>query len=415
MRVGIQGQAEMPGVLGLVDGHALRAQDHRLDQADVRPVADLAQQRGEIGRLDLAGWRKLELELAQELEQVIVLRRRWRLMHAIRGRDALPEQKLRRLDVRRDHAFLDQLVGVVARLRAELDDLARGSQAELDFGAFKIDRAALLASLGQLLVELVQAVETRHQVGQFGARIGIPFANRLPDPGVGQARMRAHHRLVELRRDHLAGAIDLHVADHAQAVDLGIQRTDSVGQRLRQHRHDETGEIDRGGTQVGFLVEHAAGLHIVRDVGNGDDQTEALCVRLGIDRIVEVARILTVDRDQRQRTQVDAPLDFGGQHLRIDLGGLAGDRLGPGIGQVVAGDRHLDDDRRGQALAEYGEDAPHRSAVLGRRIADLGDHDLPRAGALVIAWPDQDVLVDAPVVRCDQGQAVLDDDAPDQA
>ena len=53
--------------------------------------------------------------------------------------------------------------------------------------------------------------------------------------------------------------------------------------------------------------------------------------------------------------------------------------------------------------------------MLGRRIADLGDHDLARSGALVIAWSDQDVLMHATVVRCDQGQAVLDDDPPDQA
>ena len=77
------------------------------------------------------------------------------------------------------------------------------------------------------------------------ARVGVLLADRLPHARVGQARVRAHHRRIELRARDFAVAVDLHVAHHAQALDLRIQRADAVRQRLRQHRHDEAGEIHR--------------------------------------------------------------------------------------------------------------------------------------------------------------------------
>jgi hypothetical protein len=54
--------------------------------------------------------------------------------------------------------------------------------------------------------------------------------------------VRAHERRVELRARDFARFVDLHVANHAQSFDFRVERADAVRQRLRQHRHDETGK-----------------------------------------------------------------------------------------------------------------------------------------------------------------------------
>ena len=79
-----------------------------------------------------------------------------------------------------------------------------------------------------------------------------------------------------------------HVADHAQALDLRVERTQAVGELLRQHRNHAAREVHRVAALVGVLVERAAGLDVVRDVGDGDDQAVALALPLAIDGVVEV-------------------------------------------------------------------------------------------------------------------------------
>ena len=88
-------------------------------------------------------------------------------------------------------------------------------------------------------------------------------------------------------------------------------------------------------------IERAARAHVVADVGDRDDQAEARRVRLGVDRVVEIARILAVDGHQRQRAQVDARCGFA----RIDVLAaglrLAQRRRRELVRQVEARDRRL--------------------------------------------------------------------------
>ena len=57
------------------------------------------------------------------------------------------------LDIRRDHAFLDQPVRVVPGIGADLGRVAGGVHQHLDFRRLEIERAALLALLAQRLVD----------------------------------------------------------------------------------------------------------------------------------------------------------------------------------------------------------------------------------------------------------------------
>ena len=93
----------------------------------------VVEQLAEIARPHLRPGRQAQLEFLQELEQVGVLRLRRLVVVAVRRRHVRLQQELRRLDIGRDHAFLDQLVRVVTLQHAGLRDLALRSEHEAHF------------------------------------------------------------------------------------------------------------------------------------------------------------------------------------------------------------------------------------------------------------------------------------------
>jgi hypothetical protein len=66
-------------------------------------------------------------------------------MHAVQRRHAVLLEEARRFDVRRDHAFLDEPVRIVARRLDECGDLALGVEAHLQLRRVEVQRAALRA------------------------------------------------------------------------------------------------------------------------------------------------------------------------------------------------------------------------------------------------------------------------------
>ena len=147
------------------------------------------------------------------------------------------------------------------------------------------------------------------------------------DGGVGHPRVAADHAVVHLVADDVAARRSLpsgRTAPGDRRAGSGCRArsrapTGTCGRRAR--------EIDRGAALVGFLVERAAFLHVVRDVGDVHAQpVVAVLQPLDRDRIVEVARVLAVDRDDRAIAEVGAAgdvllLDGAADALRF------GDRL----------------------------------------------------------------------------------------
>ncbi|KAG0924890.1 hypothetical protein G6F32_013749 [Rhizopus arrhizus] len=168
VRVRLQRQAEVAVVVRAVDRQALAAQQHRFQQRGIGAVADLLQQLGVVAGAHLRPRRQAQLELLEEFQQVGVLGFRWLLVDAVRGRHVARQQVLGRLDVGRDHAFLDQLVRVVAHQHAGLGHFAAVVQHETHFAAFELDGTALGARLRQHLVQLVQALHLRQQIAHPG-------------------------------------------------------------------------------------------------------------------------------------------------------------------------------------------------------------------------------------------------------
>ena len=104
-------------------------------------------------------------EFAQRRELV----RRRALVHAVQRRMPLLGQEVRRADVGREHALLDQLVRVVARRGNDARDLAVLVEFDRELDRVEVDRAALFARGGERLVQRVQVREMRQQRLRFGA------------------------------------------------------------------------------------------------------------------------------------------------------------------------------------------------------------------------------------------------------
>ena len=88
-----------------------------------------------------------------------------------------------------------------------------------------------------------------------------------------------------------------------------------VGVRSRDACVRESALIGDEIVRVRAGVDRGPGTHVVADVGDRHDEPVAITVRLRVDRIVEVAGIGAVDRDQRQPAQVDARICLA----RIDV------------------------------------------------------------------------------------------------
>ena len=251
--------------------------------------------------------------------------------------------------------------------------------------------------------------EVRHEVGAL-VRLGAARVGQHGrDLGVGEPRMRVDDRRVELVGIDATVVAHDHVAHHGQALDLGVQRTQAVRQLLGQHRDDAAREVDRGGTLVGVFVDRLARLHVVADVGDGHQQPPALEQRLAaaaleglaVDGVVEVARVLAVDGDERHVAEVDALLAVGRPDALGQRRGLR-QRLGAeAVRHLVLAHRDLDLHAGVVDLAQHLGHATHRLRVQRRRLGQFHRHDLPhrRAGDGVLG--DQDVLAIAAIFRRD--------------
>src|SRR6185312_15893431 len=152
-----------------------------------------------------------------------------------------------------------------------------------------------------------------------GGRVGPAF-DRVLHLFIGEPLGRAHQPAPEAMAAQPALAIDPQIDREAGAIDAGLQGAELVRERLREHRHDAVGEIDRVAALFGSAVERILGPDIPGDIGDGDDRMPGavlLGIGLGPNRIVEIARIGAVDRHQWDRAQIGA---LAKRHRRCALG-----------------------------------------------------------------------------------------------
>ena len=409
VRVGVIGQAEVPLIIGRVDGSLHRPQHHRLQERRIGSSLDLLRQYLIVLRARAALLARFNLSVAQpkagtrqelaQLGQPVGARA---FMHPIERRMLVALQEIGRAGVGGQHAFLDQLVGIVATLGDDPRDASLLVAEHLGFGRLELDGPPLLASGLQRLVERMQVVDLRQH--RFSALDGshVLAGQDAPDLVVGQPRRRIHHGRIELIGNHFAVGVDHHVGHQHQPVHLRVDRAQPVGELLGQHGNDPTREIHRGGALLGLGIQRAARAHIMTDIGNGHQQPPAaglarLCIShgLAVDGIIKVAGVLTVDRHQRHVAQVHAVAVVGwpqavGQRPRLGQHGII-----ETVRHIELAHGDLDLHARIVHVAQHFDHAADGRRVPARRRGDLHRHHLPGLRPLGATGLNQDVVLDA--------------------
>ena len=347
-------------------------------------------------------------------------------MHAVQAGQLKLLQETRSSHVGAEHALFNNLVSIIARGRTNLDDFAIFTKDHAGFSGFKINRATPLSRLGQGLVKLVQVLQVRQHLGILIAqRLTFTAARMLQHAGnlvVGQPCMGVDHPLVELEIGQLTGLGDSHFTDHRQAINMRIQRTQTVGQRFRQHGNHFTGEVHRGATQLGLFVQRRANRHVVRHVSDGNVKLPAAgeqppatgLVRLAIERIVKVAGIFTVNGDQRQVAQVDTLELVLLNHVILQALSFLDDCIGPFAGNVVAAQRDFDFHAWRHVVANHFNHLTLGLTTHGRPLGDAHLGVLAVLDAALGVRRNQHVMLNTGVVSNHKANAVFFVIAPHQ-
>ncbi len=220
---------------------------------------------------------QLQRRRSEEIAQHGQLVGRRALVHAVEHGMPVLGQELRRADIRRQHAFFDQLVRIVARRGNDLRDLAVLVEFQREFDGVEVDGATLVPRRRQCVIERVQILQVRQQftrLGIGGLRRGI---EPLPHLRVREPGARMHDRRIERVALDCAGRRHFHVADHAKTVDAAFERAQLVRQLLRQHRDYAPREIDGRSALARVAVDRIAVAHVVRDIGDRDDRGGNSC------------------------------------------------------------------------------------------------------------------------------------------
>ena len=249
----------------LIHGLGERADHQALEQQAIGPRGQAFHQLAKFARRRLLGKLRAHLQRVQHLLQLgdaLVLGLAVDPIQASRLGEA---QRHRRLDVGGDHALLDQAVRIVARAPHRTPRSCRSppmralTSPPRKSSAPRASRASLSAPYTAYSV----CSEVRTPPAPHRRRACPRVLQVAPCLIVGQPRVRADHRLVESSLARLAGLADAHVADERQALDARHQRTQMIGQMLRQHRNDAIRKIHRGGARARLDIQRAAVAHVV--------------------------------------------------------------------------------------------------------------------------------------------------------
>ena len=278
-----------------------------------------------------------------------------------------------------DHRVRLALAGIAPRL-ADVAHQARIVVVQLDerLGQIEVQRAARdpqRAHLARQRVHRAQRRQVRLVLLALAARVA---GQRRRDARIVEPRARVDHRRAEVARDHLRVLVEIDLRHHRQPILLGDQRADARRQRLGQHRDRAVGQVDAAAALARLDVDRRALAHVVRDVGDRDPQARAAVGQpLDRDRVVEVARGLGVDGQERHLAQVGAIGAIDVAHLLRQAVGDARDLGGELLGDVGAGQHLLDLGARVVGIAEHLQHLGLDRAARDLGVAgDLGDHRL---------------------------------------
>ena len=130
---------------------------------------------------------------------------------------------------------------------------------------------------------------------------------------VGEALAASDDTAVEERLAGREAGVEEHFHSHAAAVLVGAQAAEVGREQLRKHRLDPARHVRGEGAVGRVLVEGRAGRDIGAHVGDVDPGANALPLAAEAQGVVEVFRLVGVDREREEVAQVGS--------VRLDLFG----------------------------------------------------------------------------------------------
>ena len=97
----------------------------------------------------------------------------------------------------------------------------------IGFAGFKINGAALLSCLCEHLIKRIEIFDVRIDLMNLVSRSFL-ILERVPHLGIGQAGVRINETGIELIGRHFTLRVNQRVAHHCAAVDLRVQRAETV-------------------------------------------------------------------------------------------------------------------------------------------------------------------------------------------
>ena len=262
--------------------------------------------------------------------------------------------------VRQQHEFFDELVRFVVLDLLDALREAVGVDVDFDFGHVEVERAVAHAFFAKLRGDRPQRANVRAQlaelrVAEFGKRAPgvagtvrgngrqradravVVFFHQRESLAVRQPLARGNDRVRELRRDDFSARVEHGENRFREPRFVFDERTDAAGKRVREHRNHGADEIRRVPAGARFGVERRSRAHVagnVRDVHA--DARFPLGEMFDRKRVVEVLRVVRVDRDREDVPEVEpaAYLFFG--YGRGNAAQLRGDGVGEFRRKTVA-------------------------------------------------------------------------------
>ena len=319
MGVRVVCQAEVPCVLRGVQGLHHGTQQHGVHLHSVGTVVRRLGNRLKLRHLRLIADGCRNGQRFEIGTQNLYLIWRWVVVHTKQRHLVVMQNEIGCTDIGHQHALFNESVRLRAYTRHDFLDAPRFIADDLCLHRIEIYGTTHFARAQQSGVHPMQMKQMRYQLSALGSLRAPGITQDGSHFGVREPCLTVHHGRIKLVRVQLPIFSDQHVADHAQTIDMRIQRTQTIAELFRQHGNHPAGKIHTGRSVVSVHIDRIAVLYVMADIGNRYQQTPAFVgtnfCRLTVHGIVKIACILPVDGNQRHIAQIHTIFAIFGQHL----------------------------------------------------------------------------------------------------
>ena len=405
MRVVARRKTEMPEALRAVACLLHGAQGNRPDDAFLGFPLDLIEHALNVARADLAVLVDVQAqtERREETLEPLDFLAVWLLVHTVDERFFLQLHMARDRLVRDEHTLLDDGFAEGAGALLDGDGMPLCVELDLDLREFKVDRASAVTLCTQRIAQMAQRLEHGSDVRII--RDERLFAREhLVDERVGEPARNvndARHDLVAL---YLTVRANLHFARHRETIHALVETAYAVREFLREHRNDTVDEIDARSAPRRLHIERLARANIVTDIRDVDPEEESAVLLIRIDAVVDVLRILAVDRNDGEIAPITPPRILLGERVLRTAHRSRRDLYGEFLIEVIGAHHGEHIDARIARGAEHLHHAPLGAAALLRPLRNLDDDLTARLRAVKILFQDKYVAPDLRAVGRDEAE-----------